>query len=361
MKDELPDLVIGDLVINPPIIQGGMGVRVSASRLASAVANEGAMGVIAAASLGKESSELDYVTQSNLTLDNIIKKTKKLTVGPLGVNVMYAMTNFDELVKVCLGNKVDAIISGAGLPLKLPFIIKNSNTKLIPIVSSSRAADIVYRTWTKKYNRVPDAFIVEGPLAGGHLGFNFEQLKRAEEFSIDRLLREVLDLVKKYENLDKVKIPVIPAGGIFDGKDIARMLRQGASGVQMATRFVCTHECDAHFNYKEAYLNAKKEDVVVIRSPVGMPGRVIKNRFVERILLGEKISFVCPYKCLKTCDANEVNYCIAEALINAFQGKLEDGFAMCGSNAYKISNIVSVKDLIHELVSEASEELGKIR
>lgn len=357
MKNKLPDLVIGDLVINPPIIQGGMGTRVSASKLASAVANEGAMGVIAAACLGPERPELDYVTRSNVVLDNIIKNTKQLTTGPLGANVMYAMTNYDELVKVCLENKVDAIISGAGLPLRLPFIAKDSNAKLIPIVSSAKAADLVYRAWAKKYNRIPDAFVVEGPLAGGHLGFNFEQLKNIDDFNIDKLLCEVLDLVKKYEDLDKVKIPVIPAGGIFDGKDIARMLKLGASGVQIATRFVCTYECDAHFNYKEAYLKAKKEDIVIIPSPVGMPGRVIKNKFVEKILSGKKINFECPYKCLRTCDPDKVTYCIAEALLNAFQGKLESGFAMCGSNAYRISKIISVNELINELVTEAIEEL----
>jgi len=353
--NKLADLVIGDLIINPPIIQGGMGIRISASKLASAVANEGAMGVIAAAALGEDRPERNYVERSNLGLIDVITKAKELTSGPLGANLMYAMSNYDELVRVCLENKVDAIISGAGLPLRLPSLVKDSGIKLIPVVSSSRAADIIYRTWARKYDRVPDALIVEGPLAGGHLGFNFEELKNPDEFNIDRLLRDVLDVIKKYENLDNVRIPVIPAGGIFDGKDIARMLRQGASGVQIATRFVCTHECDAHVGYKEAYVKAKKENILIIHSPVGMPGRVIKNRFVERVLSGEKINFDCPYRCLKTCDPDKVNYCIADALINAYKGNFEEGFAMCGENTFRVDKIVSVKELINELVTETIE------
>lgn len=347
-------LRIGNLNIDPPIIQGGMGVRVSSSSLVSAVSNEGALGVIAAVALGEdtENQNLDYATRSSLSLRSIIRKTKKLTKNPFGVNIMCALTNYADLVNVSQEESVDVIISGAGLPLKLPGLIKNHTTKLVPIVSSGRAAKIICSIWQKRYLRLPDAIVVEGPLAGGHLGYSHAELDDPKHFNLDGILVDVLKVVKEFETKFKVKIPVIAAGGIFDHQDIKRVIKLGASGVQIATRFVCTHECDASIKYKEAYINSKKEDVIVIKSPVGMPGRVINNKFVERINNQEKIDFNCPYKCLITCDPGKVNYCIAKALINAYRGDLDNGFAMCGSNAYRINKIVSVKELIAELVGE---------
>ena len=363
MKDKLPDLVIKDLIINPPIIQGGMGVRVSASSLASSVSNEGALGVIAAVGLGEEwpDKKIDYKTRSELAFRQMIRETRKLTKNPFGVNIMYVLSNYDDLVRVAEQEGVDAIISGAGLPLKLPSLVKNNGVKLIPIVSSGRAADLICKSWIRRYNRLPDALILEGPLAGGHLGFTFEDLDNIENFSLEKLLTEALAVTKGYERLSKTKIPVIAAGGIFNGKDIARILKLGASGIQMATRFVCTYECDAALAYKEVFLNSKKEDIIVIQSPVKMPGRVIKNKFVERILKGEKIHFDCPYKCLKTCEPEEVSYCIARALVNAYRGNLDEGFVMCGANAYRVKKIISVKELIEELVDEAVKEFYRTR
>ena len=353
MKIEFKNLDLGDVRIKLPIIQGGMGVRVSSSSLASAVSNEGGLGVIAAVGLGEERGDesRDYKTRSRDEFINIIRETKGLTKNPIGVNIMCVLTNYDELVDAAQSESVEVIISGAGLPLKLPSLIKNTRTKLVPIVSSARAALVICSTWQRRYKRLPDAIVVEGPLAGGHLGYSRAELDDKEHVYLDKIVTEVLAVARSFET-PTMRIPVIAAGGIFDGKDIARVMRLGAGGVQMATRFVCTHECDVSLKYKEAYMNAKEEDIVIIQSPVGLPGRVINNDFVKRITKGERIHFGCEYQCLSTCDARTVNYCIGKALLNAYRGELDKGFAMCGSNAYRIKKIVSVKELIAELVAE---------
>jgi nitronate monooxygenase len=360
MNSEFKDFRIGDTLIEIPIVQGGMGVRVSTASLASAVSNEGGLGVIASVGLGDDNyvSSGDYVTRSRSSLISAIRKTRAATEKPFGVNIMCALTNYDDLVDAAQQESVDVIISGAGLPLRLPALIKNEYTKLVPIVSSARAAQLICRVWKKKYNRFPDAIVVEGPLAGGHLGYSLEDIKDPKRVFLDKILREVLEAVKDFES-SGFKIPVIAAGGIFDGEDIARVIRLGASAVQMATRFVCTNECDVAQNYKDAYLAATKEDIVIINSPVGMPGRVINNEFVKRIVSGERIDFNCPFQCLSTCDHKKVNYCIANALFNAAAGQMDKGFAMCGSNAYRIDKIVSVKELFTELVERTRALLRK--
>jgi NAD(P)H-dependent flavin oxidoreductase YrpB (nitropropane dioxygenase family) len=354
MKNKLQDLKIGNIVINPPIIQGGMGVRISKSSLASAVSNTGALGVIASVGLGDEkASEKDYINSSKEALRKEIKKAKKLTKGYLGVNIMIALTNYNSLAKVCVDEGVDIIFSGAGLPIKLPEFLINSDVKFVPIISSPRAIEIICKSWLKRYGKVPDAFVLEGPDAGGHLGFSLEELQATEKDTLEKLFISAKQIVKKFENISKKHIPIILAGGIFTGQDIAKYLKLGADGVQMATRFVCTKECDAHLNYKKQFLNAKKEDIILIKSPVGLMGRVIKNNFVERICNGEKIDFDCHYQCLKHCDSKKVHYCIADALTNASRGNFEMGFAMCGLNAYRINKIVSVNQLIRDLTEEA--------
>jgi len=359
MKTKLPDLVIGDLRINPPIIQGGMGVRVSTARLAVSVSNEGALGVIASVGLGDEKeSELDYVASSEKALREQIRKAKALAKGYIGVNIMFVLTNYESLVKASVEEGADLIITGAGLPLRLPSYVGNSKIKLVPIVSSGRAAEIICEAWLKKYNRLPDAIIIEGPLAGGHIGFKFSEIIPEIKITLEEILKDVLQVVTKYRSNGK-NIPLIAAGGIFTGKDIAKMLKLGANGVQMATRFVCTDECEVSQAYKDSYLKSSKDDIIVILSPVGLPGRVIKNKFVERIESGEKIKFRCPYKCLKTCNPETVNYCIADALVNASKGDLENGFVMCGANAYRVKKTVKVKELIKELVDEAILEYYK--
>ena len=347
MTQQIPTLRIGDLEINPPIIQGGMGVRVSGSRLASAVANEGCAGIIASVGLGgfEDLKASDFVRVNNDALREKIRAARSLSKGVIGVNVMVVLSNYEELVKVCVEEKVDLIICGSGLPLDLPKLTAGSGIKLIPIVSSARAFKIIYNKWKQNYNHVPDAVILEGPLAGGHLGFNFDDVVAGKTPTLEQLVQELIDYV---QNLEET-IPVIAAGGIYTGEDIARFLKMGASGVQMATRFVCTDECDVHDDFKQAYLSAKKEDITIIKSPVGLPGRVIKNKFVEKILAGETIPFRCPHHCLRSCNPRLAPYCIARVLVTASKGILDESFVFAGANAYRCTEIVSVKALIDEL------------
>jgi nitronate monooxygenase len=349
----LPDLVIGDLRINHPIIQGGMGVRVSGSRLASAVSNEGALGVLAAVGTGEEWPDrtLSYTARSYVSLRDMIKRTRSLTRNPIGLNIMCALTNYEDLVKAADEEEIDVIISGAGLPLKLPGLVKHKSIKLIPIVSSGRAAELICRSWLRKHNRLPDALVVEGNLAGGHLGFKMEDVLTPHT-PLEDIVQEVLLVAARYTKEHGQAIPVIPAGGIFDGKDVARFLNMGASGVQMGTRFVCTEECDTSLQYKEAYINSREEDILIIPSPLGLPIRVIRNAFVDRVLRGERVKFNCPYRCLSPCDPEKSPYCIAQALLNAYRGNMDLGFATCGANAYRINRIVSVHELIKEIVDE---------
>jgi len=251
----------------------------------------------------------------------------------------------------------DMIISGAGLPLSLPEYVKGTDAAILPIVSSRRAVEIICKTWDRRYNRLPDAVVVEGPLAGGHLGFSFEELLEKEKHPEEKIVVEVIEGVKPYEQKYGKKIPVIAAGGIWDGRDMARFLKLGASGVQIATRLICTHECDASPKFKQAYLDAKEEDIILIKSPVGMPGRAIRNEFLNAVERGEKMPFHCPYQCIKTCPPKTSPYCIALALINAKEGRFEEGFAFAGANAWRCDKIVSVKELIAELVRDAEAAL----
>lgn len=357
--NKLPSLKIGDLEINPPIILGGMGVRITNHVLAAAAANCGLAGTIASVGLcGRETKAEDYIKASNNALAKEIKQARKFTKGIIGVNIMEALTNFEELVKTSIKEKVDYIITGAGLPLNLPELTKGSNIPLIPIVSSAKAADIICKKWVKKYNRLPDAFVVEGALAGGHLGIRYEEIPKWDENTLINVCKDVKKICSGYEKSSSRKIPVIAAGGIFDGKDIARIIKAGIDGVQMATRFIATEECTAPDNFKKLVLNSKKEDMLVIKSPVGLPGRVIRNKFVEKILKGKNIEVNCPYHCLQTCDPAGTPFCIAQALVNAQEGDLDNGVVMAGYNAYRINKITSVKMLVEELVCEAKKNLS---
>ncbi|MCE5218630.1 nitronate monooxygenase family protein [bacterium] len=348
----LPTLRIGDLTIPTPIIQGGMGVRVSGARLASAVANEGCAGMIASAGIAHYElySGKHFVEMNDLALKEEIQKARSLSSGVIGVNIMVALSNYANLVKVAVENKVSMIVSGAGLPLELPGLVQDAQVKLVPIVSSARALRIICTKWLRAHNRLPDAVVVEGPQAGGHLGFSHAEMGAETQPSLEKLVAETVAVANSYER----PMPVIAAGGIYDGADISRFLKLGASGVQMATRFVCTEECDVDDAFKNAYLQAKEEDVMVIHSPVGMPARVIRNAFVERILRGETVPFKCEYRCLRSCDPKTAPFCIAKALANAAAGKLEDAFAFAGSKVRRCAEIVSVKKLVSQLVAEAS-------
>lgn len=347
-------LKIGDLSIAVPVIQGGMGVGISLSGLAAAVANEGGVGVISSAGLGllyRHFSE-NYLEASIYGLKEEIRKAREKTLGVIGVNVMVAMTNFVDMIKTSIAEKVDIIIAGAGLPLDLPsFLKKESITKLIPIVSSARATRIIIEKWKSNYNYLPDAVIVEGPKAGGHLGFKEEQIND-KNYTLEKLVPEIVSEVKLFEEKHNRSIPVIAAGGIYSGEDIRNIMKLGASGVQMGTRFVTTHECDASDGFKQAYINAAEKDIEIIKSPVGMPGRAIFSNFIRKVKEGKKQPIKCPFKCIKTCDIDKSPYCIIIALINALKGNFENGFAFAGTNAFMATKISSVKEVFQSLLEE---------
>lgn len=350
----MPKLKIGDLIAKIPIIQGGMGIGISLSRLASAVANEGGIGVIAAAGIGLHDPDAlsDFKEANNRVLRREIRKAREATKGILGVNIMVALTDFAELVKTSIEEGIDVIFSGAGLPLDLPKYLKDGyKTRLVPIISSARAAKVICKRWLQRFNIVPDAFVVEGPLAGGHLGFSVDQLGNPE-YSLEKLVPEVIEAVAPFWEECKVEIPIIAAGGIYTGVDIYTFMELGAAGVQMATRFVTTHECDAEIAFKEAYVKASREDICIIKSPVGMPGRAIRNKFLDEMEAGKKIPVTCPYHCIITCDKEKTPYCITRALMNAKRGKLNRGFAFAGANAYRETEIVSVRERISAIREE---------
>lgn len=350
----MKNLNIGNLSIPVPIIQGGMGVGISLSGLASAVANEGGVGVISAAGLGVLYKNLskNYLEASILGLKEELRKAREKSKGVIGVNVMVALSNFADLVKTAIAEKADIIFAGAGMPLNLPsFLQKDSVTKLVPIVSSGRAAKLICEKWQSIYNYLPDALVVEGPKAGGHLGFKDEQIND-EHYKLENILPEVLVEVREIEAKYQRKIPVIVAGGIYSGEDIRNFMEMGADGVQMGTRFVTTIECDASDVFKQTYINAHEEDIEIIKSPVGMPGRAIFSNFIQKIKEGAKQPKVCPFHCIKTCDISKSPYCIITALYNAFKGNMENGYAFAGVNAFKATRIMSVKDTFRSLLEE---------
>lgn len=359
-----PALKIGDLIARTPIVQGGMGVGISLSRLASAVAEEGGIGVIAGAMVGmREPDVASNPIEANVrALRREIEKARAATSGIIGVNIMVALTTFAEMVKASIESHADVIFSGAGLPMDLPRIFQETceqkkeefRTKLVPIVSSGRAATLIAKKWMSRTGLLPDAFVLEGPKAGGHLGFAEEHIFD-EAFALEKLVSGVTDAARALEDKAGRAIPVITGGGVFSGADIARMLALGASGVQMATRFVATDECDADIRFKQAYVNAREEDVTIIHSPVGMPGRALDNDFIRAAREGRKKPFKCVFHCIKTCDPSTTPYCISSALINAMKGNLDKGFVFCGSNVGRVKSIVSVHELVESLRREYDE------
>jgi nitronate monooxygenase len=350
----MKSLKIGDLEIAIPIIQGGMGVGISLSGLAAAVANEGGVGVISSAGLGVLYRDFsgNFLEASIYGLKEEIRKAREKTLGVIGVNVMVAMTNFADMIRTAISEKVDIVIAGAGLPLDLPsFLKKGSTTKLVPIVSSARAAKIICEKWKSNYDYLPDAVIVEGPKAGGHLGFKTEQIND-NDYCLEKLVPEIVSELKPFEEKYNQKIPLIAAGGIYTGEDIHNIIGLGAAGVQMATRFVTTEECDASREFKQSYIDAKEKDIEIIKSPVGMPGRAILSNFIEKVREGKKQPKKCPFKCIKTCDISQSPYCIIIALINALKGNFESGYAFAGTNAFRATKITTVKELFQTIMKE---------
>lgn len=357
---QMPALRIGDLVARLPIVQGGMGVGVSLSSLASAVANSGGVGVLSAIGLGFMQAKAgpNLLESCMEALRKEIRKTRALTSGILGMNVMVASTNFEREVDIAIEEGIDILFAGAGLPMDLPGrLIAGAKTKLVPIVSSARAAAMLIKRWRERHGYVPDAMVVEGPLAGGHLGFRREQIDDPA-YALEALVPQVLEETKKAEQAYGKEIPLIAAGGIFTGEDIAKYLGMGAAGVQMGTRFVATEECDASDAFKQAYIQCGQEDIEIIESPVGLPGRAVRGRFLQDIEEGKCRPVACPFQCLKTCDYKKTPYCICMALIQAQKGNLDKGFAFAGHNAYRIHNIVPVRDLLDELQGQYSAALA---
>ena len=352
-----PALHIGDLVARTPIVQGGMGVGISLSGLASAVANEGGIGVIAGAMVGmREPDVASAPVEANVrALRREIEKARAATRGIIGVNIMVATRGYEEYVRQAVLAGVDLIISGAGLPVTLPQAVREAEeeigaqgrTLLAPICSSLKSAEVIFHYWEKKYHRLPDLVVIEGPLAGGHLGFDRSQLEDIAALHYEEEVKRILAAVGRRAEEAGKTIPVVMAGGIYDRRDAQPWLELGADGVQMATRFVTTWECDAAQAYKDAYLKAEKEDIVLVKSPVGMPGRAIRNAFLERAEKGKIPHGPC-HGCIKTCNPADTPYCITEALVNAVKGDVDNGLIFCGSNAWRARKMEHVKDIMAE-------------
>ena len=373
----LKPLKIGNLVAKHPVIQGGMGVGVSLSSLAGAVAKAGGIGIISTAQIGFKDQDFgkNPMAANLRAIHSELKKAReKAPQGILGFNIMVATKEYASYVKEAVKAGADVIISGAGLPIDMPKFVaeaENENggsekkarrTMIAPIVSSVKSALVICRMWDRKYHTAPDFVVVEGPCAGGHLGFSREQLAElgadtdhvAETFdepAYDKEIRGIIETVKSFAEKYKKHIPVITAGGIFDHKDVLHQFALGAEGVQAATRFVTTEECDADIAYKEAYINAKEEDIVIVKSPVGMPGRAIKNKFLERVAQGPVKVERC-FRCLEHCNPAETPYCITKALINAAEGKIDEALLFCGSNAYRCEKIETVPEVMAALCGE---------
>lgn len=353
---EIPVLKIGNKVANLPIVQGGMGVGISLSGLAGAVAKAGGIGVISGVEIGYNwpTYEQDKQAANREALGWHIRRAREIAPGGvIGVNIMVAINNYEEMVSAAADAGADVIFSGAGLPLSLPEMVKGRDICISPIVSSAKAAVLITKQWRNKYNRLPDAVVVEGPLAGGHLGFSKDQLlDTSGKYSLETILVEVLEALKLLLGEKAAEIPVIAGGGLYTGFDVARLLKLGAKGAQIATRFVATTECDASLEFKAAYVASRPEDIILIDSPVGMPGRALRNAFLDEVKRGERQPAECSVNCLKPCIATKAPYCIALALINSARGRMSDGFAFCGSEAHRIDRITTVGEIMRELAEE---------
>lgn len=362
--EEIKPLIIGDLTASIPVIQGGMGVGISLSSLAGAVAKEGGIGIISTAQIGfREPDFYDHPLEANLrAIGKEMRKARELSPdGVIGFNIMVATKNYPLYVKAAVEAGADLVISGAGLPVGLPELVaEGARTKIAPIVSSVKSATVILKLWDRKYHRVPDLVVVEGPLAGGHLGFSRERLSELEadtdrvpetyrQDDYDEEVKGIVRLVGEYADRYGKKIPVVTAGGIYDHADVLHQLELGADGVQVGTRFVTTAECDAPEAFKQAYIRAGQEDIVITKSPVGMPGRAINNDFLKNA--GRTpFSLEHCYQCLEKCDKATIPYCITKALVNSAEGHTDQGLVFCGSNAYRAKKIETVHEVLADLI-----------
>ena len=334
-----------------PIVQGGMGIGVSRSRLAGAVAKAGGVGMISSAQIGYDEPDFEKDVQGcNIrSLEKHIRLAKAQAEGGLvGVNVMHALEHYSDHVKAAVRAGADLVVCGAGLPVDLPELVGGADTAIVPIVSSRKAASLLLRMWDRKYARTADMLVIEGPLAGGHLGFSPEQLEHISELDYDREISGILEEKRVYEEKYDCSIPVVLGGGIFNSAQVRQVMEKGMDGVQVATRFVATEECDAAYAYKQAYLDAGDEDVVLIKSPVGMPGRALRNAFIRRAEAA-RIPVERCFRCIRKCSPIQTPYCITQALINAMKGDVDNGLIFCGANVGRIRELTTVPALMEEL------------
>lgn len=348
----MKNLKIGDKITRFPLIQGGMGVGISLGRLAGSVAKEGGIGIISSAQIGYRENDFDKnPAEANLrAIESEMRKAREISPdGIIGYNVMTALKEHAAHVKAAVKAGADIIISGAGLPTDLPALTEGSRTKIAPIVSTDKSANVILKYWDRKYGRTADLVVIEGPQAGGHLGFKKEELDSYTEESYGDEIKKIIRTVKAYAEKYQTEIPVVVAGGIYDSSDVERAASLGADGVQVATRFVTTEECDADIRYKEAYIQASREDIKIVKSPVGMPGRAIVNKFMERVMDGEKIPHSPCHRCLAKCSPAEIPYCITDGLIAAVKGNVENALLFCGAKAYKAQKIETVREVMQAL------------
>lgn len=345
-------LIIGDLQARFPIIQGGMGVGVSRWRLAGTVAREGGIGIISTAQIGYDEPEFQsqQIPTNLKAIKKHIDKAREIAEqGIVGVNIMVATKQYEDYVKAACEAGADVIISGAGLPITLPELTRGFDTKIAPIVSSLKAASVILKMWDRKYKQTADFIVIEGPKAGGHLGFTKAKIDSISDSDFDLIIKDIIEYIREYEIKYERDIPVIVAGGIYDRGDIEHVMSLGAAGVQIGTRFVVTEECDASDEFKQAYINARKEDIEVVTSPVGLPGRAILTPFICRTKEG-KIPIDKCFKCLQHCNPMNTPYCITKSLINAINGNINDGLVFCGLNAYRLKKMTTVKEIFEELI-----------
>lgn len=380
ITEGLKPLKIGPFTAQKPIIQGGMGVGISLSSLAGAVAKAGGIGIISTAQIGFRDPEFfkDPIKANKKAIHEELFKAREIAPkGIIGFNIMVATRDYPEYVKEAVKAGADIIISGAGLPVDLPKFVMEAekelygedktaessdlhHTMIAPIVSSAKSAMVICKMWDRKHKTAPDLIVIEGPCAGGHLGFSREKLseygvdtycvsKTYEQESYEKEIRDIIKVVKEYADKYGKKIPVVIAGGVFDHNDVMRQIRLGADGVQVATRFVTTKECDASEAYKKAYIDAEEKDIIIVKSPVGMPGRAIRNEFLDRVEKEGRIPVKQCFGCLEHCKPADTPYCITRALINAAEGNLKEALLFCGSNAYRCKKIETVPEVMREL------------
>lgn len=343
---------VGDKEVRIPLIQGGMGVGISLGGLAGAVAAQGGVGIISTAQIGFREPDFDH-DPKNANIRAIRQEMKRARLvspdGIIGYNIMAALRDYEDHVRAAVSAGADLIISGAGLPADLPGMTRGSRTNIAPIVSTEKSAKVILKFWERKYQQTADLVVIEGPEAGGHLGFSRETLEQYTESGYMEEIKRILEVVRGYERKFGKKIPVVAAGGIYDREDVERVMGYGVDGVQVASRFVTTEECDADIRYKESYIYASKEDIAIVKSPVGMPGRAILNPFMKCVMLGEKVPHTTCHRCLAKCNPSEIPYCITDALIAAAEGRIEEALLFCGAKAYKAKRIESVEEVVESL------------